>query len=167
MIISKALKSEVPEIIKVTNACALAMISNGIFQWNDEYPSVDVFENDVELQQLWVLKDADKIIGSIVISSSIDEEYKAVKWLTPTKNNCYIHRLAVHPKHQGKGLAQQMMSFAEAYAKEHKFISVRLDTFSENPRNNMFYLKRGYQKLEAIYFPRQSEYSFYCYELVL
>ena len=84
MIISQPIKSEVFELIKVTQACAKAMISNGIYQWNDEYPSVEVFEKDIELNQLWVLKEGKKIIGSIVISSLIDEEYKTVEWLTPT-----------------------------------------------------------------------------------
>jgi ribosomal protein S18 acetylase RimI-like enzyme len=167
MIISKPLKSEVTELIKVTQACAKAMISNGIYQWNDDYPSAEVFEKDIELNQLWVLKDADKIVGSIVISCIIDEEYKTVDWLTPTQHNCYIHRLAIHPDFQGQGLAQQLMTFAENYAIEQNFISVRLDTFSVNDRNNRFYQQRGYQKLGEIFFPRQSEYSFYCYELVL
>lgn len=167
MIISKPLKSEVTELIKVTQACAKAMISNGIYQWNDDYPSAEVFEKDIELNQLWVLKDADKIVGSIVISCIIDEEYKTVDWLTQTQHNCYIHRLAIHPDFQGQGLAQQLMTFAENYAIEQNFISVRLDTFSVNDRNNRFYQQRGYQKLGEIFFPRQSEYSFYCYELVL
>jgi ribosomal protein S18 acetylase RimI-like enzyme len=167
MIISQPLKSEVSELIKVTQACAKAMISKNIYQWNDHYPSAGVFEKDIELNQLWVIKDADKIIGSVVISSIMDEEYKTVEWLTPTNRNCYIHRLAVHPEFQGKGLAQELMAFAESYAREHKFISVRLDTFSVNDRNNKFYQKRGYQKLGEIFFPRQSEYPFYCYELVL
>lgn len=167
MTIKQAFKSDIPELITVIQACAEDMISNGIFQWNDEYPSIEIFEKDIELNQLWVLKDNDKIVGSIVVSNIIDEEYKAVKWLTPTQHNCYIHRLAIHPEYQGKGLAQQLMTFAEEYAREHKFTSIRLDTFSVNDRNNKFYQRRGYQKLGEIYFPRQSDYSFYCYELVL
>ena len=52
------------------------------------------------------------------------------------------------------------------FAKENKFQSVRLDTFSQNPRNLQFYTKRGYKKTGEVYFPRIKEYSFYCYELV-
>ena len=52
-------------------------------------------------------------------------------------------------------------------AKEKKFASVRLDTFSVNKRNLKFYESRGYQRLEGIYFPKQSEFPFYCYELIL
>jgi len=167
MAITKPTFSDIPELIIVTKACAQAMIANGIYQWNDNYPSYEAFEKDIELDQLWVLKEGEVIIGSIVISDIIDEEYKAIKWLTPNTKNVYIHRLAIHPEQQGKGLAQKLMSFAESYAKENDFVSVRLDTFSVNKRNNVFYQKRGYKKLGDVYFPKQSEHPFHCYELIV
>jgi len=166
MTITKPIKENIPELLTVTKACAQAMIANGIFQWNEDYPSYQAFEKDIELGQLWVLKEDDNIIGSIVISELIDDEYKVIEWLTPNAKNVYIHRLAVHPNYQGKGLAQKLMDFAEGYAKENGSLSVRLDTFSVNKRNNTFYQKRGYQKLGDVYFPKQSEHPFHCYELV-
>ncbi|PHS10799.1 MAG: GNAT family N-acetyltransferase [Kordia sp.] len=166
MTITKPTKEDIPELLIVTKACAQAMIADGIYQWNEDYPSYEAFEKDIEIGQLWVLKDDGNIIGSVVISELIDEEYKAVVWLTPNTKNMYIHRLAIHPNSQGKGLAQKLMDFAEAYAKENYFLSVRLDTFSVNTRNNAFYQKRGYQKLGDVYFPKQSEHPFHCYELV-
>ena len=97
----------------------------------------------------------------------LDEEYIPVKWLTPNKNNIYIHRLAIHPNLQGKGYAQQLMDFAEQFAIENNYSSIRLDTFSQNKRNQKFYELRGYKRLGDIYFPKQSEFPFHCYELVL
>ena len=166
MTIIKPTKEDIPELLIVTKACAQAMIANGIYQWNEDYPSYEAFEKDIEIGQLWVLKEGDSIIGSVVISEIIDEEYKVIEWLTPNAKNVYIHRLAVHPEYQGKGLAQKLMNFAENYAKENGYISVRLDTFSVNKRNNSFYQKRGYQKLGDVYFPKQSKHPFHCYELV-
>lgn len=58
------------------------------------------------------------------------------------------------------------MNFAEETAQKNNAVSVRLDTFSQNKRNQKFYETRGYQKLESIYFPKQSKHPFYCYELV-
>jgi ribosomal protein S18 acetylase RimI-like enzyme len=58
------------------------------------------------------------------------------------------------------------MDYAEAFAKAKKAPSVRLDTFSQNHQNQRFYEARGYQRLGSIYFPKQSEHPFYCYELV-
>lgn len=158
---------ELTDIITITKACAAHMIKNNIFQWNAYYPSIKVFENDIKRGELFVLEIAGDIKGTIVISTQMDEEYKPVKWLTPSHKNLYIHRLAVHPDHQKKGYAQELMGFAEDYGRKSDYSSIRLDTFSQNKRNQHFYEIRGYQKLGDIYFPKQSEAPFHCYELVL
>jgi ribosomal protein S18 acetylase RimI-like enzyme len=164
--IRKATYQDISSILKITKACAKRMINKEIFQWNEYYPNKLTFENDINHHVLFVLEIESEIIACIVISTFIDEEYKSVNWLTENKNNIYIHRLAVHPKHQGKGIAQQLMDYAEAFAIENNYTSIRLDTFSQNKRNQKFYELRNYKRLGEIYFPKQSNYPFYCYELV-
>lgn len=165
--IRRAKISEIPEIMVMCKACAAHMISNGIFQWNDHYPNAKAFENDLEREELYVLLVDNKLSGTIVLSSRIDSEYKTVDWASPTSKNMYIHRLGIHPSIQGQGYAQKLMNFAENYARENNFVSIRLDTFSQNKRNQKFYEKRGYQRLGDIYYPKQSEHAFHCYELLL
>ncbi|REE83552.1 ribosomal protein S18 acetylase RimI-like enzyme [Lutibacter oceani] len=167
MKIEKVHISNLDAIFSLTKSCAKHLIENEIFQWNEYYPSKEVLKNDIELNQLWKLVENNLIIGIIALTEIEDVEYKSVKWLTENDTNLYIHRLAVHPDYQGKGYAQQLMNFAENYAKEHNYDSIRLDTFSKNIRNQQFYEKRNYIKLESIYFPKQSEHPFYCYEKVL
>jgi len=158
---------EIPEILRLTAACAKQMEKIGILQWNEEYPSREAFEEDISRKELFVLKSGNTLIGCITITTFMDEDYIPVKWLTPNENNIYIHRLAVGPEYQGKGYAQILMNFAEKYGRDNKYNSIRLDTFSQNKRNQKFYEQRGYQKLGNVYFPKQSNYPFYCYELVL
>ncbi|MBQ4913278.1 GNAT family N-acetyltransferase [Maribacter sp. MMG018] len=165
--IRSAKLSEIKEILSMTNACRIHMESKNIFQWTTSYPSESAFTKDIERGELFVLEHENHIIGSIVISSLMDEEYEHITWLTPNSKNIYIHRLAVHPSFQGKGFAQQLMTFAEDYAIKNNFVSVRLDTFSQNKRNQKFYETRGYQKLGDVYFPQQSEHPFHCYELIV
>lgn len=165
--IRKATHSDIDVILKLTKACTQFMIDKGIYQWNDNYPNKSAFENDIQRGELYLLEYENDIIGCVVISTFVDQEYKLVKWLTSNGDNVYIHRLAVHPDYQKQGYAQQLMTFAEDYAKANKFISVRLDTFSQNKGNQKFYEKRGYKRLETIHYPLQSEHDFYCYELVL
>lgn len=159
--------SEIDQILSITKACAVKMISENIFQWNEHYPNKKAFENDINRNELYVLLDSKKVIGCIVISSEKDEEYEKINWLTKDGTNYYIHRLAVHPNFQHKGKAKELMDFAEDYVKKNNALSVRLDTFSQNKRNQRFYENRGYQRLGNIHFPKQSEFPFYCYELDL
>ena len=164
--IRKATLNDIDTIIEITKACAKHMVAQGIYQWNEHYPNKAAFEKDIERNELYVLEIETKIIGCIVVSTQMDDEYILVNWLTPNRNNIYIHRLAIHPNYQNRGYAQQLMDFAENFAKTHKHPSVRLDTFSQNKRNQQFYEQRNYEKLNAIYFPKQSNYPFHCYELV-
>ncbi|MEZ4801440.1 MAG: GNAT family N-acetyltransferase [Gelidibacter sp.] len=165
--IRKAKEEDIDSVLEITKSCAAHMVDYGIFQWNEFYPNRSAFENDVKRDELFVLENKKSIIGCIVISTFMDIEYEPIKWLTQDKNNFYIHRLAVHPEFQGQGFAHQLMDYAEALGKENNCISIRLDTFSQNLKNQKFYEQRGYQKLGNIYFPKQSEFPFYCYELIL
>ena len=165
--IRKGTLQDIDNILLLTKTCAQDMISKNIFQWNEYYPNKNAFLKDLSRNELYVLDVENTLVGCITISIFMDEIYKPVLWLTPNKNNIYIHRLAVHPNHQGKGYAQQLMDYAEIFAVKNNNTSIRLDTFSQNPRNQKFYELRGYKKLEEIYFPKQSEFPFYGYELIL
>lgn len=162
-----ACAKDLEPLMALTRVCAKHMIAKGIYQWNEHYPPLSAFENDIKREELFVLEIDGSVQGCIVMSTFKDAEYIPIKWLSQTENNLYIHRLAVHPNLQGQGYAQKLMDYAESYARENKFESVRLDTFSQNKRNQKFYELRGYKRLGNIYFPKQSDHPFYCYELLL
>ena len=165
--IRKAKALEIVQLIAISKLCAAHMIANEIYQWNENYPNIKAFEQDLERGELYVLYNQDTLLGCITISNIKDSEYEAISWLTQDTKHYYIHRLAVSPAFQKKGYARKLMDFAESFAKQNAAVSVRLDTFSQNKRNQRFYENRGYQPLGNIYFPKQSQDPFYCYELIL
>lgn len=158
---------EIPEILSLTRACAADMISRGIYQWDDQYPSESIFRKDIDLKRLFISINEEELIGVIALCEEKDPEYGGVNWITPDGNNLYVHRLAIHPDHQGLGYARELMDFAEHFGREKGYVSIRLDTFSQNPRNQRFYELRGYSRLDEIFLPKQSPDPFYCYELCL
>jgi ribosomal protein S18 acetylase RimI-like enzyme len=167
MEIRLATNKDINRIIEITNACAKHMISQNIFQWNEQYPNKEIFNQDVLNECLFVLVENNSVIGCLCISNEMDEVYKNVKWLTKNKKNIYLHRLAVHPTFQGKGYAISLMNYAERFTLKNGYESIRLDTFSGNPKNNKFYKLQGYTKLEKIFFRKQSHLPFYCYEKII
>ncbi len=167
ILIRKAQLADLDRLLEITGACANHMQEQGIFQWNEFYPSFEAFKTDVNRQELYVYELEGTVQGCVVLSSFKDAEYETVEWLTPESKHLYIHRLAVHPKVQGHGLARELMTFAEQWAIDNNYDSIRLDTFSKNLRNQNFYELRGYKRLGEIYFPKQSEFPFYCYERLL
>jgi ribosomal protein S18 acetylase RimI-like enzyme len=58
------------------------------------------------------------------------------------------------------------MDFAENYAIENNYTSIRLDAFSNNPRALRFYENRDYQRRGEVFFPGR-ELPFYCFEKIL
>ena len=167
MSIRQAIITDLDIVKKIAEACAIDMANYSIFQWNEKYPSRDVFKNDIEAGALYVHEINKTIVGCIMLSDVKDDSYKDVKWLTKNFKNLYVHRLAVNPDYQKKGHGRRLMDFAESFAVENNFTSIRLDTFSLNHRNNKFYKSRGYTQLGNVFFPIQSDLPFHCYEKVL
>ena len=159
--------TDLDRIMEITKACSIDLITKKIFQWNEKYPSKEAFKKDIEKNTLYVCKNKLRITGCISICADKDEEYENVEWITEDFKNLYLHRLAVHPKYQKKGIGRFIMDFAEEYAKLNGFKSIRLDTFSQNKRNNKFYKSRQYVQLGDVFFPMQSELPFHCYEKII
>ena len=165
--IRKALKNDLLLIKNITEACTQHLIEQEIFQWNQDYPSLAVFKKDIEEEALYVYEKKNEILGCIMFSKEKDPLYNQIEWLTLDDQNLYVHRLAVHPESQKQGIARKLMDFVERFALQNDIESVRLDTFSQNPRNIRFYEARGYKNLGDVYFVNQSQYPFHCFEKVL
>jgi ribosomal protein S18 acetylase RimI-like enzyme len=166
--ISTGKPEEVQEILELTKACGAHMRDNGIDQWDEKYPDIDSLNRDLEAQTLFTYRDGMDIKGIVVLNEDQDEEYAEINWSTSEEDrNLVVHRLAVHPKHQGQGIARKLMDFAEEFARSQMYAAIRLDTFSQNPRNQKFYKNRGYTELGAVYLKYKKDHPYFCYELIL
>lgn len=165
--IRRGVHEDLTPILEITKNCAVKMDAMGIYQWNENYPNRNAFIDDIKNNELLVFTKGDLLVGCIALCTKMDDVYKNVKWLTKDVKNLYIHRLAVDPQFQKKGIGKKLMDYAEDFAKKNNFISIRLDTFSKNKNNMRFYERRGYKRLEKVFFPEQSRFPFYCYELII
>ncbi len=156
------------EIIAMTKLCAADLISKGISQWDENYPDLNTIQTDIHRGELFKYVLDDSIVGIVVLNESQDPEYNELNWITPVHSrNLVVHRLAVHPKHQGKGIARKLMDFAEKKAKHDGYDSIRLDTFSQNKRNQKFYDNRSYQRTGEVYLSYRDDFPYIGYELIL
>ena len=120
--------------MELTKACGAHMRSNGIDQWDEDYPDIDTLRRDIIDQNLFVMKKDDQVVGVIVLNENQDPEYDEMNWSTEGNSFLVVHRLAISPRFQGQGLARKMMDFAESYAMKNGYKAIRLDTFSQNLR---------------------------------
>ena len=56
------------------------MQESGNFQWDAEYPNIEVFERDIERDQLWVAVSGGQIAAIAAITTEQEPEYVNVGW---------------------------------------------------------------------------------------
>ena len=143
--------------------CRDALAREGIFQWDDVYPTRATVEHDVRDGALWVLEVDGDVLAAITLNEHQDVRYAEIDWHEP-EPALVVHRLCVDPDIQGRGLAHQLMAHGEALAAERGYRSIRLDAYSANPRSLSFYRRRGFREAGTCNFARRTE-LFYLFEL--
>jgi ribosomal protein S18 acetylase RimI-like enzyme len=133
---------------------------SGIYQWTNNYPTKSIIENDLIQGVLYTLKNNHEIIGAINISEEQEAEYQSIHWDFDDSKVLVIHRLVIDPKYQRRGYARKMMDYAEQYATENNYSSIRLDAYSQNPSVVELYKRRGYHIRGSIHFPER-KHPFY------
>ena len=166
MIIRKANKVDLKNIMKMYKSCVKGMITNGIDQWDDTYPNTEIISQDLEVMTYYVAEIEGEIIGGINIDQNQDETYLAIDWKDKSNSFLVVHRLGVKEENWGEKIGKKLMNFAEDLVVKEGLKSIRLDTYSGNPKAIKFYKQLGYASLGYIYLkPNKNEY--YCFEKII
>jgi RimJ/RimL family protein N-acetyltransferase len=98
-------------------------------QWSGGYPSLRIVEEDIALQRLYVLTEADEILAVFCYFHGADPTYLVIEggeWQSECEYGV-IHRIAVSEKAHGRGICSKCF----AYALDRSG-SVRIDTHKDN-----------------------------------
>lgn len=150
-------------IFEILSHCARDMRSKGILQWHNDYPRPEMVEADLNSGALYVAEIDHEIVGVMTFDQNQSPEYTSVEWKYKNESVFVIHRLAVSPNHQGKGIARKLMDFALENIQNLGGKIIRLDAYSGNDRTINFYKNRNYEYAGDIYFPGR-DLPFYCFE---
>mgnify|MGYP000318330737 CR=1 FL=1 len=166
MIIRKANKTDLDNIMLMYKSCVKGMLTNNIDQWDATYPNSGVIMEDLIAQTYFVAEENSIIIGGINIDQNQDKTYLAIDWKDKTNQFLVVHRLGVKEEFWKKGIGKKLMIFAENLVVEKGLKSIRLDTYSGNPKAMEFYRRLGYRELGTINLkPNKNEY--YCFEKII
>jgi len=147
-------------VVEVVRSAIRHMDDQGIPQWDDIYPSKPLLQVDIEKQHMYVIEDTETIAGFITVNEDQSPEYEEATWSYPGRV-FVVHRLTIRPSYQRKGLASQLMDFAENQATSTGYDTIRLDAFTQNPAAVALYEKRGYRKAGTVRFRKG---IFFCFE---
>ena len=145
MKIELARLKELDELHGIVRAATRHMEEQGITQWDDVYPSRSILKDDIEKQQMYVIRAGGQKAGMMVLNEEQQPEYAEVDWRY-TGRALVIHRLTIDPAFERRGLAFRLMDFAEELAFAEGYDSIRLDAFTGDPAAFGLYERARVQK---------------------
>ncbi|WP_242951926.1 GNAT family N-acetyltransferase [Clostridium felsineum] len=163
--IKKGTLKDISLIMDIINNAIVDMESEGIYQWDRLYPDESVINDDINNKNLYVYTDENIIKAFLVLNEIQDTEYNSINWKYQKGRQLVVHRLCVDPKFKGKGIATALIKYAEKFAKEKDYNSMRLDCFSKNPHACNLYRKNNYIERGIMTIIRVGD--FFCFEKAL
>jgi GNAT superfamily N-acetyltransferase len=141
-------------VIKIYHDVVKNMQSNGIFQWNESYPSEEILRNDILSGHMYAGIINTEIASLFVLNKTCEEDYLRANWSYCDNNFIVIHRFCVKVEYQNKGIGIKTMEAIECYIRELGIESIRIDTFSENPFSLKLFNSLGYNRVGEAYWDR-------------
>ena len=164
--IRKAEISDLENIMKLYNSCVGGMLKNDIDQWDETYPNAEIISDDLKLGSYFVAELNGKIVGGVNIDQQQDPTYLNINWKDNSNQFLVVHRLGVQEENWGDGIGKALMMFCEELVKEQGLSSIRLDTYSGNPKAMGFYLRLGYNELGTIDL-KPNKKKYHCFEKII
>jgi len=163
MIIRKANKGDLDSIMSMYKSCVKGMIENGIDQWDDTYPNAEVINKDLNVGTYYVMEMDGVIIGGVNNDRNQDDTYLNLDWEDKSDSFLVVHRLGVKKEFWNKKIGKDLMLFTEKLVLEKGLKSIRLDTYSGNPKAMEFYRRLGYREVGTIDLKSNKE-KYHCFE---
>lgn len=126
--------NDIPSIMSIIEQAQTAFKIAGIDQWQNHYPNIPTIENDIKLNESYVIEMDDKIVGTFVLSFRIEDTYNIIydgEWLT---HDAYavIHRIAFDSSIKGKGYSKSIIELIEKMVINNNVYSIKIDTHEDN-----------------------------------
>lgn len=127
--------------------------SMGINQWQNNYPNIPVIENDIRLNESYVIELDEKIVGTYVLSFRNEDTYDTIydgNWLS-TDKYAVIHRIAFDQSIKGKGYSRDVLNIIYAQCLKQEIVSIKIDTHEDNLIMRNMLVSNGFKHCGTIF----------------
>lgn len=141
-IIELAEKKDVQEIY----ALYRSLIDMPDGTWDEEYPSREIVEYDLEHQDVLVMRDAERNIVAAIAVTDDDDDFDGaeIQWYPDVTRFITLSRLGVDKRYQGKGIAKKMLLAAMDLCRQRGYEAVRFLVSKSNPAPQRAYAKLNF-----------------------
>ena len=103
------------------------MNERGMYNWNLGYPNLEIVQQDIAEKNMYVAFDNGILAGIMTLNEQIPPEHNLISWKFSENKVLVIHRFAVLPLWQNKGIAKEMIQYVEQFAAKSGYSSIRLN----------------------------------------
>jgi len=156
---------DLPIIMKMVAETIHIMREEKNDQWDEKYPTEDIFQQDIQKGNLYIWEEKGEVLGSISVDTNLPDEYKGILWRKESAAYTF-HRLVIGAVARKKGMASHLIAHAEYVALQNQVPYMKIDTYSLNKKAQALFEKLGYIKSgEMTYHGKEN--PFYCYDKCL
>lgn len=154
MIIRKANLQDISSIAEIYDGiCDAQAEGKMVVSWiKGVYPTKDTALAALERDDLFVMEENGKIVGTAVINQKQMDSYYNADWKFPAEDSkvMVLHTLAISPEFVRKGYGSEFVKYYEEYAREKGCPYLRMDTNAINKTARALYKKLGYEEIGII-----------------
>ena len=138
------------ELAQVKDAQEIFALYHGLIDmpystWDEEYPTMEIVEEDLQHHHVLAMKDESGAIISAIAVWFEMEFADAAPWYADVKQWCMFCRLGVHRDHQGRGIAKRMLTAAMEFGRAHGCDAVQFLVAKSNPIAQRAYAPLGFE----------------------
>ena len=154
MIIRKAALQDISSIAEIYNGiCDAQAEGKMVVSWiKGVYPTEDTALAALQRDDLFVMEEKDKIVGTAIINQKQMDSYYNADWKFPAEDKevMVLHTLAISQELGRKGYGSTFVKYYEEYAREKGCPYLRMDTNAINKTARALYKKLGYEEIGII-----------------
>lgn len=142
----KARYEDIPALMDIYRANQKIMHAAGNDQWKGNYPE-PLLASDIDAGRLYLARDeAGRPLAVVAAFFGDDPTYAEIRgsWPDPSPY-LTLHRIAVDPALQGRGIAGALFRWAEDHALAHGVRQLRIDTHAANAPMKAVLSRLGYR----------------------
>ncbi len=121
-----------------------ALADAGVDQWQDDYPTTKMIENDVANGESYLLFRDGVAVATFVFTDTIDDAYDSSGAFVLGAPYTSLHRVAVLPEMKGKGIGGAMVKYCLEKSIELSAVALRCDTHADNKSMRRMMTKNGF-----------------------
>lgn len=141
--IELATEATLPELTHVLKAAADALRQRGEPTWPPAFLEPSALRQAYPASEMFLGSHGGEVVCSMILLDDDPDFWPDV----PAGSSLFIHKLAVLPSAQGRGLATRLLDFAEARANQQGKHYLRLDCHAQRPLIQHFYEARGFVRV--------------------